>query len=223
MLWRMSLEVTPLITEKIAYNFCGLCLNGLDLLTSQKRALLCKPKREKVRPYSYTDPAQFLGNIKRLFPTVKEKKINQTFPQAAILRRKELMDLLGTSPEFRWFDFGILARHHISPHQGEMNLSRVYHAYFLIASNTETDMDIIEIIDDVSDNHHLLVNDDQKPADLFSGAVVYYLVTEEIIPRLLSNYNEANSVEGAITTFGVFTTAVQDYDIRSQIVTLPPL
>lgn len=215
------MRLTPDLRDRVAHNFTGLCLNALDLLNTQKKIALAKPGKERVRPDSFTDPENFLHSVESLVPEAKPRKIKRVFPVCSLFRNKEARDVLGKEAVYRWFDFMILARHNIRPGMPE-TLEPVYHAYLVMGKNPKTNFWAVEIIEAVSDGRHLLISDNKK-AKTFSAGVVYYLVTEEIIPRLKASYKGKTEEEFTTGTFGVGCTAVQDYNARALVVALPPM
>ena len=215
------MKLTPDLRDRVAHNFTGLCLNAFDLLNTQKKVALAKPGKERVRPESFTNPEEFLRSMETLVPEAKPRRIKRVFPVCSLFRKKEARDVLGTEAVYRWFDFIVMARHNVRPGLPE-SLEPVYHAYLIAGKNPKTDFWAVEIIEAVSDGRHLLISDNKK-SKTFSAGVVYYLVNEEIIPRLKASYKGKTEEEFTTGTFGVGCTAVQDYNARTWVVALPPL
>lgn len=213
--------LTPDLRDRVAHNFTGLCLGALDLLHTQKKLALAKPAKERVRPSSFTNPEDFLWNMEKLVPEAKPKNIKKVFPGCSLFRKKEARETLGKNAIYRWFDLILFARHEIRPGLPE-SLKPVYHAYIVTGKNPKNEMWAVEIIEAVSDGRHLLISEDKKSRS-FSAGLIYYLVTEEAIPRLKSSYRNTTEEDFTTGSFGIGCTAVQDYNARAWVVALPPL
>lgn len=214
---------TPQWLDKLAENFTGLALNTLETLVTQKKLLLCRPEREKVKPAAYSNPGIFLSYVDRILPSTTKKEIYRVFPASALLRQAEPRTALGLNAEYRWCDFIVYARKNLKPTFPE-TLEPIWHFYMIRGHGVTTQRDAVEIIDNTSDSRHLLIGGATEDPQHFSNSVIHYLVAEELAPRLDAVYateDPEGGDTGSPSTFGVGATACHDFTVRSIVVCLP--